>query len=341
MALTIRLSRKKIIVLKHIIVWLVYMTASYLVNILADPKITLQKIFFVNLLLCGVFYAIVACLEYYFAKRKKYVLGVIMTLLLFFLLSSFTYFYVYRILPSIDVILSKPWESAHFNAFIQTTILAYVKFFIYAMLYFSIKQWIRKEKEKMGYEYAFLRAQINPHFLYNTLNTFYSQALPHSEELAHNITKLAKLMRYSMEGATYESGVVPIENEIAHLSALLDINRLRFGKNKHVVFEIEGRQQGQQLPPLSIITVVENAFKYGNLSDPLHPLTIKIKLGPQQIYFYCHNRKRPPGDLKEISSNGIGETNLGKRLDVVFKNRYTIHTRDEADSYTFEMTINN
>ncbi|WP_419802291.1 sensor histidine kinase [Mucilaginibacter sp.] len=204
---------------------------------------------------------------------------------------------------------------------------------------FLTQQELKSQQEKLQFEYAFLRAQINPHFLHNTLNVLYSQALNYSDELAENILKLSHMMRYALESLEHENGKVSIQKELSHLQTLIDINYLRFGNSKAVEYTLEGEMADQMLLPLSIISIVENAFKYGDLKDLENPLQIKIELQPGHIYFFCRNKKRK--NNIELTSHHIGITNLSKRLDVFFKDKYEIKAINEDEFYTFELTINN
>jgi len=203
---------------------------------------------------------------------------------------------------------------------------------------------LEKEKleiatEKLQLEFAFLRAQINPHFLHNTLNVLFSKALNYSPELADNILKLSRIMRYSLESLEYDGGKVPVQKELDNLQTLLDIHNMRFGNSKIVHYTTEGNANGLTLPPLSLITIVENAFKYGDLKDPRHPLQIKVVLKPHEIYFYCFNKKKK--NFVPVSSMSIGISNLSKRLDESFKGRYEMKATDEHDFYTLELSIKN
>jgi len=203
---------------------------------------------------------------------------------------------------------------------------------------------LEKEKlqlvtEKLQLEFAFLRAQINPHFLHNTLNVLFSKALNFSPELADNILKLSRIMRYSIESLEYENGRVPVQKELENLQILLDIHNMRFGDSKIIKYSSEGEANGQMLPPLSFLTIIENAFKYGDLKDPDHPMEIKVVLKPRDIYFYCFNKKKR--NFVSISSTHIGITNLSKRLDESFKNKYEMKVTEEKEFYTFELFIKN
>ena len=114
---------------------------------------------------------------------------------------------------------------------------------------------------------------------------------------------------------------------------------MRFGDSKIIKYSSEGEANGQMLPPLSFLTIIENAFKYGDLKDPDHPMEIKVVLKPRDIYFYCFNKKKR--NFVSISSTHIGITNLSKRLDESFKNKYEMKVTEEKEFYTFELFIKN
>jgi len=284
-------------------------------------------------------------------------------------MGSLGYGYWYYLMPHLGVELYKTTEIKYF---FQEAILGYVKYFAFAALYFYLRQYLKKEQqihileeeklqlekqkiqnelenailkqqelksqqEKLQYEYAFLRAQINPHFLHNTLNVLFSQALNVSQELADNILKLSSIMRYSLENLEHIKGKVFVEKELEQLQTLIDINNLRFGNTIAVSYIVEGKPDGQSVPPLSLITIVENAFKYGDIKDPLNPLQIKVILKPNEVFFYCKNKKKV-NDV-QFSSLNIGITNLSKRLDVAFKDRYVMNAKNERDFYIFELTV--
>ncbi|MFT4019746.1 MAG: hypothetical protein QM668_22470, partial [Agriterribacter sp.] len=133
------------------------------------------------------------------------------------------------------------------------------------------------------------------------------------------------------------TGEVSLQQELRHLQILIDINTMRFGKLCFIDYNIEGQAEDQLIPPLVLITVVENAFKYGDIRDSNNPLTIKVGLRPGHMHFYCRNKKLK---LKPPSSHNIGIKNLRQRLDVLFNDRYHIETINEVEFYTFELTIN-
>ena len=115
----------------------------------------------------------------------------------------------------------------------------------------------------------------------------FSQTLNVSQELADNILKHSGIMRYSLENLEHINGKVFVEKELAQVRTLIEINNLRFGNTIAVSYSIEGKFDEQYVPPLSLITIVENPFKYGDIENPLNPLLIKVILKPNEVYFYC------------------------------------------------------
>lgn len=352
---------------KHLFVWLIYCLFLFTVNTFTEPNITFTKIAFSILPFCIAFYIIIYCLGLYKTKGIKW--GIATFFIIFIVMGSLGYCYWYFLMPRLGV---KLYKTTNINYFFQEAILGYVKYFAFAALYFYIRQYLKKEKrihileeeklqlekqkiqnelenailkqqelksqqEKLQYEYAFLRAQINPHFLHNTLNVLFSQALNVSQDLADNILKLSGIMRYSLENLEHINGKVIVEKELEQLRTLIEINSLRFGNTIAVLYSIEGKFDKQYVPPLSLITIVENAFKYGDIKDPLNPLLIKVILKPNEVYFYCKNKKKE--NHVQFSSLNIGITNLSKRLDIAFKDRYVMNAKNERDFYIFELTV--
>lgn len=192
------------------------------------------------------------------------------------------------------------------------------------------------EIQQLHTEYNFLKAQINPHFLYNTLNTLFSHAQHYSEELANNILKLSEIMRYSIEGLDKDNGMVNLRNEIHYLHNLIDIHQLRFSNELQIDFTVTGPVGDFKIPPLVFITFVENALKYGELKNSAHPLIIRLDAFQDRVRFYCRNKKKK--NVIEKSS-GIGIQNVLKRLDVSYKGKYDVVTNNEEEFYTLELTL--
>lgn len=197
------------------------------------------------------------------------------------------------------------------------------------------QQKLELEMQNTQANFNFLKAQINPHFLHNTLNFFYAKALPLSEELSEGILCLSDIMRYALnEGGKDEKAL--LSDEIEHLGNVIRINQLRFSNNLNVQFDVEGQVGGAMVVPFVLITIVENAFKHGDLRSREHPIVIKLKIDGKRLYFYCSNKKNP--GFKEIST-GIGLQNILRRLDIVYGSQYRYKVSDQADFYSTELII--
>jgi LytS/YehU family sensor histidine kinase len=198
------------------------------------------------------------------------------------------------------------------------------------------EQKMQLEVEKSNANFNFLKAQINPHFLHNTLNFLYSKSLPYSAELSEGILTLSDIMRYALSEGNARDGKAPLKDEIEHLRNVIKINQLRFSHNLNVQFNVEGVINGAQIIPFVLITLVENAFKHGDLKSIEHPIDIKIAVEGKRLYFYCRNKKK--NGPKELST-GIGLDNIKKRLDLAYQQKYRFLINDQAEFYTTELTI--
>jgi len=190
------------------------------------------------------------------------------------------------------------------------------------------------EKSLLEANLAFLRSQINPHFLFNSLNFLYAQVYPHSEPAAKGILLLADTMRYALHENAESK--VPLAQEVQHLHNYIALNQLRFNNQLQVDFQLTGSVQFVLILPLVLITFVENCFKHGELADPSHPLRIRLTVGGGQLTFETHNQKRH--GPKEPHS-GIGLANTRARLALAYPERHTLIITDAPDFYTCHLTL--
>jgi LytS/YehU family sensor histidine kinase len=194
-------------------------------------------------------------------------------------------------------------------------------------------QKMQLEVDKSQANFKFLKSQINPHFLHNTLNFLYAKSLPYSAELSEGILTLSDIMRYALKEAVDNDDKAPLKDEIEHV---IKINQLRFSNNLYVNFEVNGLVNGAEIIPFVLITIVENAFKHGDLQKPEFPIDIKLDIDHRHLVFYCRNKKK--SGPKEIST-GLGLDNIRNRLDYAYGKDYSLQIKDEADFYTTTLTI--
>lgn len=197
-------------------------------------------------------------------------------------------------------------------------------------------QKLQLEVEKSEANLNFLKAQINPHFLHNTLNFLYAKSLPYSSELSEGILTLSDVMRYALSEGNAREGKAPLKDEIEHVRNVIKINQLRFSNKLNVNFEVSGVVEGAMIIPFVLITLVENAFKHGDLQKQEYPIDIKLNINRSKLYFYCRDKKKT--GPKEVST-GIGLENIRKRLDLAYGDNYKFIVKDDTEFYTTELTI--
>jgi two-component system, LytTR family, sensor kinase len=174
----------------------------------------------------------------------------------------------------------------------------------------AVEQTSRAEADKANAELSFLKAQINPHFLFNTLNNIYSLAVSKNENVADAIMKLSNIMRYVTDDANED--FVSLEKELDSISDYISLQRLRLGKKAGIDFMVEGNISGKVIAPLVLMPFVENAFKHG-ISNAQES-NIIIKLTATEKYITFHTENRLFATSRNAERTGIGNTNTKKRL---------------------------
>lgn len=198
------------------------------------------------------------------------------------------------------------------------------------------EQKLQLEAQISQANFNFLKSQINPHFLHNTLNFLYAKSIPHSAELSEGILTLSDIMRYALSQGNQKDGKAPLKDEIEHVNNVIKISQLRYNNELKVNFVVTGMVEGKMIIPFVLITLVENAFKHGDLKNKDFPIDIKVNIQGDRLYFYCSNKKK--SGPKQLST-GIGIENIKKRLDLAYGESYEYTVKDEPEFYTVELII--
>jgi two-component system LytT family sensor kinase len=207
-----------------------------------------------------------------------------------------------------------------------------------------INQWLRSEQrtreiasEKLQAELSFLKAQINPHFLFNTLNNIYALASAQSEQTAPAVMKLSSIMRYVLTEA--RNDLVPLEKEILFTSHYIELQKMRLTDKTSIDFAINGDPLGRQIAPLLILPFVENAFKYGISTRECSPIRILLDIKDESLYFSISNHKHYNTTLRMADNTGIGISNTKRRLDLLYPGRYELIINDKSNEFTVHLNI--
>ncbi|QJD96294.1 histidine kinase [Mucilaginibacter robiniae] len=208
----------------------------------------------------------------------------------------------------------------------------------------TVKQWqnteqkvMKAEAEKVNAELSFLKAQINPHFLFNTLNNIYTLSVMNSEHTSDSIMKLSNIMRYVTDDVTQK--FVPLQDDIDCIQNYIDLQRLRLGSKTQVNFEVTGTITHQKIPPLIMMSFVENTFKYGISKKEFSTINIEIKVNSEQIIFCCENRKfNDKAGIQERT--GIGIANTRQRLEHLYPKKHVLTIDTADDKFKVKLIIN-
>ena len=192
---------------------------------------------------------------------------------------------------------------------------------------------IRMEKEKAATELAFLKGQINPHFLFNSLNNIYGLVLKKDSMAPSSLLKLSSVMRYMI----YESNGdrVPLEKEIAYIEDYIELQRLRVPDASGIVFDVEGDAAGRFVAPLVFVVFIENAFKHGGG----HSIYVGLRIHGDRVELQVTNGKVAIDDVDPPQFSGLGIANVRRRLDLLYPDKYGLTVEDRPSSYTVHLHI--
>lgn len=194
------------------------------------------------------------------------------------------------------------------------------------------KQEIEAEKNKA--ELALYKAQINPHFLFNTLNALYGLVLTKSEKTESAFIQFSSILKYMYSQTTLDT--IPICNEIEYIRQYVDLQSLRLNRHTHIDLHTETDDEQAQIPPMILITFVENAFKYGTSSEIDCTIFIKIAVKNGMLLFETENTIMKE---KKEKTPAIGIENCRKRLELLYPNRFSLETTQEGNQFKTHLTI--
>lgn len=201
------------------------------------------------------------------------------------------------------------------------------------------RQLLQSEKDKVQAELQALKAQINPHFFFNTLNGIYAMALEKDDRLPGTILRLSHLMRYFLYDTRGE--VVPLEKEWKMVQDYIALQQLRSGHLLDMEVLVDGEPGEQMLPPLVLITFLENAFKHGAKGNT-GKVRIRVKLlaGQEEIYFRLENTKGLVDNVEpEDEQSGLGLENVRRRLDLLYPGRHKLEITEEEENFIVSLQM--
>jgi LytS/YehU family sensor histidine kinase len=205
------------------------------------------------------------------------------------------------------------------------------------------KQWLLKQKEflqaqqeKMTAELQLLKAQVHPHFLFNTLNNIYSFSLDSSPKTPKLILKLSSLLSYMLYDCKAEE--VRLEKEVEIMKNYIDLERERYGDKIDISWNVEGDIRDNFITPLLMLPFLENAFKHGTSEQIEKPwMGVDISAANNILKFKITNSKNE--FIPNGNNNGIGINNVKKRLEFLYPGKYELKINDEGDFFSVSLMV--
>jgi len=339
--------------LSHVLFWLAFLFIFTILNILHYG--TVMPVTFNNLAMLPSQIIAAYFLNYYqipkLLYKRKYLLFAVSIVLSIYILSAFARFNIVHI---IEPFVRENFEQESIREILTDYIYLFSVYFpavyIYAFMMLTAKAIKNRfeekhqievlEKEKATNELKFLKAQIQPHFLFNTLNNLYALTLAKSDLAPQVVLKLSELLDFIL----YQSNesTIAISKEIELIQSFIELESLRYEKTLDVIFNHGVDNKNTQIAPLLLLSSIENAFKHGLSSDPKNAkIHIDLSVIDNTLKFKVFNNKIN-SSLKKQDANksGIGNTNLKRQLELNYPQKHDLEIQDASNSYTVKLDIN-
>lgn len=305
-------------------------------SLLANIGIELVNLFFY---ISAVYLNVLYLIPNYLSEKKfvQYCILLVLSVMLITPLKVFVFYIWFSYLPEAQnqVINDQYWY------FLSTFIIVGS-----STIFKIISDWARYQRDRkdlqtqtMQSELRFLKSQINPHFLFNTLNNLYALTLKKSDKAPDIVIKLSEMMRYMLYECNEKR--VLLSKEVNYLKNYLELERLRQGKNVEINFKVNGQVGEQKIAPLMFIPFLENSFKHG-LSNQIAQGYVNIELDVEQglVHLFIENSKSSvvPAQTHK-RSGGIGLVNVRRRLNLLYPNQYKLDIIEQPNSYAVDLTI--
>lgn len=271
--------------------------------------------------------------------KKKYFVYFLILLLFYLLILTLPSFVIG---PEFDKFPRNNGSHFKSNPFHEIVFSSGRHFFLYLMVTtFSMmlkmnERWKKTEKERLKAELSNLKNQINPHFLFNTLNSIYSLSMEKSDLAPTAVVKLSGMMRYMLTDA--KNDWVSLEKELENISNYIDLQKIRLGNTVLVEYVVEGDVFSHQIAPLLLIPFIENAFKYGVNPEEDSKINIHLQIIGNTLKMMVFNKK-VNREIPDSEKSGLGLINTSYRLQLFYPNRHQFHIRESDNDFTVNLSI--
>ncbi len=265
--------------------------------------------------------------QYYFSKRYGW-------FTLFMVLS----FALITIVPNL-IPLHPTSHGLHQQKFVDHVTHNLLRFMIvfFISLLLKIRQQLKEvKKEKLDAELSYLKARINPHFLFNTLNTIYSLSVEKSDQAPAAVVELSSMIRYVLDETNKD--FVSLDKELNYIDNYIKLQQARFGNTADIVYSVSGNTAGKQIAPLLLIAFIENAFRHGINPEEDSEINIRINITGNQLQLFVHNKKVFVQNVNE-EKTGIGIANAKNRLAKLYRGKHLLTINDHENDFSVNLVL--
>lgn len=336
--------KRGLIVFIHFLFWFLTLLVGLLpLFTVTDPMIVRRSLIqevFIDLFCFGAFY-----ISYFFVtnlllkkKIKLFVLAFISFVTVYsFAIISFYHPLIYRLIVIKNTIPYAWWYLSIFSYHFVYALWGTM--FRFTIDWFKTKQKQKDlEKQNVTSELALLRSQINPHFLFNTLNNINSFVDREPEKASYGIVKLSEIMRYMLYQANTDK--IPLDYEINYIKSYIDLQKLRVKDPNFVSFAVHGSTSSVFIPPMLLMPFVENAFKHGKKQDVSPGIIINLMIDDKTLEFEVSNYIMPKYEGAE-TEGGFGMKNILRRLELIYNDRYKLDIKNDNEMFVILLKITN
>ena len=279
---------------------------------------------------------------YYLVPKLLYNRKIILYTLAFFLLvmitSGIKVFFFNKVLSAGDIEILGVWNTIFvwfFKDVFEVFAISSIKIALDRIITGSkLKD---KEIKELEAEFKFLKVQVNPHFIFNTLNNIYFLTTKNSAKAGEAILSLSNILRYRIYDRVDSDST--IENEIECIKELIELEKLRNDTSLEIELLVEGTNKFHKIEPLLFIPFIENAFKHCKAVSGKKKIQIHFNLLEHSIQFKCTNTSLPDNSKKDLTGSGIGLANVQNRLKLIYKNKHEFKITETSISYQIDLIL--
>lgn len=326
----------------HVLFWMLLFLVMLVTSV---PRMGFFTAFITDVINVG-FFALIAYFNYLFLlprylKDKNLFLHFLFLVLASLLITPIKTFFLYLFSAGNNELQSYYLNNQTF-IFISTLFVGAMATIFRIMNEWMVQQKDKKELESqtLQSELKFLKSQINPHFLFNTLNSLYALTLKKSDLAPAIVLKLAEMMRYMLYECNEKE--VLLSKEINYLKNYLELEKLRHGNNMDIGLNISGEIEKQKIAPLILIPFIENSFKHGaNNQIGQGYVNLELDVFENDLRMSLENSKTPSlPKIMDKRSGGIGLVNVKRRMEILYPGKHQLDIMESPNTYKVELNLN-